>query len=89
MWTQTNGSLKSEACRLHSAEFLVRSKSSHHCPPIPQPPPPKGSTGDIALHRRTVKQAQRWVSVHQGLPLIIQEPPLTFLQESTTSGKGS
>lgn len=43
MWTQTNGSLKSEACRLHSAEFLVRSKSSHHCPPIPQPPPPKAA----------------------------------------------
>lgn len=79
-------SLKLVDCILQS--FLLGQNLPTTAPPSPNPPP-KGSTGDIALHRRTVKQAQRWVSVHQGLPLIIQEPPLTFLQESTTSGKGS
>lgn len=67
-------SLKLVDCIL--IELLVRFKAPHHYPPAPCSITPKGSTGDIALDRRTVKQAQRWVSVHQELSLILQEPPL-------------
>lgn len=47
MWTQTNGSLSLKLVDCILAEFLVRSKASHH---YPAPPFPKYhcSTGDIA-----------------------------------------